>query len=163
MDEMRPKAVTSQPGRESVWDYPRPPRVEPSAEHVRVLLGGALLADTTAALRVLETSHPPVYYIPTSDIDMTRLRQSRESSWCEFKGAAGYWRADDGVAVGWSYSDPSPGFEVLAGHVAFYPGRVDVATVNGEKVESQRGGFYGGWITSRISGPFKGPPGTRGW
>ncbi len=152
-----------EPGQESAWDYPRPPRVEPSREHVRVTLAGAVLADTTSALRVLETSHPPVYYIPVADIDMTRLRRAGGSSLCEFKGTAAYWDADGAPAVGWSYPDPFPGYELLAGHIAFYPGHVDEATVDGERVKPQAGGFYGGWITSRVAGPFKGAAGTRGW
>ncbi|MDQ6810743.1 MAG: DUF427 domain-containing protein [Actinomycetota bacterium] len=151
------------PGQESVWDYPRPPRVDPSGERVRVVLGDTVLADTRAALRVTETSHPPVYYIPVSDIDMTRLRQTRDASWCEFKGTAAYWDADGAPAVGWSYPNPAPGFEALGEHIAFYPGRVDEATVDGEKGKPQEGVFYGGWITSRIVGPFKGATGSRGW
>jgi len=154
---------TLKPGQESVWDYPRPPRVEAGSERVRVLLGGTVLADTTAALRVLETSHPPVYYVPVADIDMSRLRRSRATSWCEFKGTAVYWDADGAQGVGWSYPEPSSGFEALAEHIAFYPGRVDEATVDGERAKPQEGGFYGGWITSRVVGPFKGGPGTRGW
>ena len=150
-------------GRESVWEDPRPPRVEPSTKHVQVVLGGRLLAHTTAALRVLETSHPPVYYVPVADIDMACLRQTRKTSWCEFKGTAVYWDADTAPTVGWSYPEPSPGFEDLRGHVAFYPGRVDEATVDSERVEPQEGGFYGGWITSTIVGPFKGGAGTHGW
>jgi uncharacterized protein (DUF427 family) len=150
-------------GPESVWDYPRPPRVEPSSEHVVILLAGRVLADTRRSLRVLETSHPPVYYVPVADIDMARVRKGDGTSWCEFKGTAVYWDGDGEEAVGWSYPEPSPGFEVLRGHVAFYPARVDEATVDGERVKPQDGSFYGGWITSRVTGPFKGGPGTRGW
>jgi len=137
--------------------------VEPTGEHVQVVLAGTSLADTRAAVRVLETSHPPVYYIPILDIEMTRLRETGRSSWCEFKGAAVSWDAEGAPKVGWSYPDPSPGFEALIGHIAFYPGRVDRALVDGEQVRPQQGGFYGGWITSRIVGPFKGGPGTTGW
>ena len=154
---------TPKRGQESVWEYPRPPRVEPSSEHVRVVLQGTVLADTRAALRVMETSHPPVYYIPISDIDMAQLRQTGDASWCEFKATAVYWDAEGAQAVGWSYPNPSPGFEALGEHIAFYPGRVDEATVDGEKVKPQDGGFYGGWITSRVVGPFKGGAGTSGW
>ncbi len=150
-------------GRESVWDYPRPPRVEPSNEHVVVVLAGVALAETRSSLRVLETSHPPVYYIPMADIDMSWLRQGARTSWCEFKGAAVYWDADGAEAAGWSYPEPALGFESLREHIAFYPARVDEATVDGERVKPQEGGFYGGWITPRVTGPFKGPPGTRGW
>jgi uncharacterized protein (DUF427 family) len=146
-----------------VWDYPRPPRVEPSREHVTVRLAGRILADTRRSLRVLETSHPPVYYIPVADVDMTALNQGQATSWCEFKGNAVYWDSGEARAIGWSYPDPSPGFEALRAHIAFYPARVEEATVDGERVESQAGGFYGGWITSRVTGPFKGAAGTRGW
>jgi len=148
---------------ESVWDYPRPPRWDPSGEHVVVLLAGRVLADTRRSLRVLETSHPPVYYIPVADIDMARVHEGRGTSWCEFKGTAVYWDAGEARAIGWSYPEPSPGFEALRGHIAFYPARVEKATVDGELVKPQEGGFYGGWITSRVRGPFKGAAGTHGW
>jgi uncharacterized protein (DUF427 family) len=149
---------------ESVWDYPRPPRVEPSAARVVVELDGEVLADTRRSLRVLETSHPPVYYIPAADIRTDRLRPSaRRPTVCEFKGTARYYDAGDRSAVAWSYASPSPGYEAIAGCYAFYPGRVDRATVDGEQVEAQPGGFYGGWITSAVTGPFKGGPGTMGW
>jgi uncharacterized protein (DUF427 family) len=149
---------------ESAWDYPRPPRVAPSAARVVVELDGEVLADTRRSLRVLETSHPPVYYIPAADVRTDRLRESaRRSTWCEFKGAARYYDAGDHVAVAWSYPSPSAGYEAIAGHLAFYPGRVDVATVDGEQVVAQPCDFYGGWITSGVTGPFKGGPGTMGW
>ena len=153
---------------ESVWDYPRPPRVEPSGEHVVVTHAGAVVADTTASLRVLETSHPPTYYLPRSAFADGVLRQAQQgASWCEWKGAADYHDLLVGGevlrSVAWSYPTPSPGFEVLVDHVALYPGRVDRCTVDGEVVEPQPGGFYGGWITSRVTGPFKGAPGTSGW
>jgi uncharacterized protein (DUF427 family) len=149
---------------ESVWDYPRPPRVEPSPAHVVVELDGEVLADTRRSLRVLETSHPPVYYIPASDVRTGRLRPSaRRSTWCEFKGAARYYDAGRHKAVAWSYPSPSPGYEAIASHFAFYPGRVDRATVDGEQVRAQPGDFYGGWITAAVTGPFKGGPGTMGW
>ena len=149
---------------ESVWDYPRPPRVEPSPARVVVELDGEVLADTRRSLRVLETSHPPVYYIPAADVRIERLEPSaRRSTWCEFKGAARYYDAGDRSAVAWSYASPSPGYEAIAGHFAFYPGRVDRATVDGEQVEAQPGDFYGGWITSAVTGPFKGGPRTTDW
>ena len=149
---------------ESVWDYPRPPRVEPSAARVVVELDGEVLADTRRSLRVLETSHPPVFYIPAADVRTERLVPStRRSTWCEFKGAARDYDAGSHAAVAWSYPSPSPGYEAIAGHYAFYPGRVDVATVDGERVEAQPGDYYGGWITSGVTGPFKGGPGTTGW
>jgi uncharacterized protein (DUF427 family) len=135
---------------------------------VVVELDGEVVADTRRSLRVLETSHPPVYYIPAADVRTDRLRASaRRSTWCEFKGAASYYDAGDRAAVAWSYPEPSPGYEAIAGHYAFYyafyPGRVDTATVDGEQVEAQPGDFYGGWITSAVTGPFKGGPGTTGW
>ena len=149
---------------ESVWDYPRPPRVEPSAARVVVELDGEVLADTRRSLRVLETSHPPVYYIPAADVRTDRLAPSgRRSSWCEYKGSATYLDAGDHRAVAWTYPSPSPGFEAIGGCYAFYPGRVDRASVDGERVEAQPGDYYGGWITSAVTGPFKGGPGTRGW
>jgi uncharacterized protein (DUF427 family) len=148
----------------SVWDYPRPPRVEPSAARVVVELDGEVLADTRRSLRVLETSHPPVYYFPAADVRTERLRPSaRRATRCEYKGAARYYDAGDRVAVAWSYASPSPGYEAIGGCYAFFPGRVDRATVDGEQVEAQPGDFYGGWITSAVTGPFKGGPGTMGW
>jgi uncharacterized protein (DUF427 family) len=149
---------------ESVWEYPRPPRVEPSAARVVVELDGEVLADTRRSLRVLETSHPPVYYIPAADVRTERLRASaRRVTWCEYKGAARYYDAGGRTAVAWSYPSPSPGYEAIAGHFAFYLGRVDRATVDGEQAEAQPGDVYGGWITSAVTGPFKGGPGTEGW
>jgi uncharacterized protein (DUF427 family) len=149
---------------ESVWDYPRPPRVEPSAARVVVELDGQVLADTRRSLRVLETSHPPVFYIPAADVRVERLRPSaRRATFCEFKGSASYYDAGDRPAIAWSYASPSPGYAAIAGCYAFYPGRVDRATVDGEQVEAQPGDFYGGWITSAVTGPFKGGPGTTGW
>lgn len=147
---------------ESVWDYPRPPRVEQSEELVVVRLQGAPLAESRRALRVLETSHPPVYYLPFEDVRMGLLRPGAGSSWCEYKGRAVYWDAPGAPGVGWSYPDPSTGFQALREHIAFYPQAVQ-ASVDGEPVRAQEGGFYGGWITSRVRGPFKGGPGTSRW
>lgn len=152
---------------ESVWDYPRPPRLEPSDEHVVVTHRGVVLADTTSTFRVLETSHPPTYYLPRSSFADGVLRPGAGTSWCEWKGQATYFDLVVGEevlqAVAWTYPSPTGGFDALADHVAFYPGRVDRCTVDGEVVEPQPGGFYGGWITSRVTGPFKGGPGTAGW
>ena len=160
--------TTPNAATESVWDYPRPPRLEPTSSHICITHGGIVLADTTHALRILETSHPPVYYIPPSDIAMQYLKPSaRRSSFCEFKGIATYWTIDLPNApspdAAWSYAQPSPAFAALRDHLAFYASRVDECTVDGERVQPQPGDFYGGWITSRITGPFKGPPGTLGW
>lgn len=157
----------SEVGTESVWDYPRPPRVDPSAERVVVTHGGVVLADTTASLRVLETSHPPTYYLPRSAFADGVLRPADGASWCEWKGKASYLDLVVGdmvlAGVAWTYPEPSSGFEALRDHVALYPGRVDECTVDGEVVQPQPGDFYGGWITSRVTGPFKGAPGTSGW
>ncbi|MEU8523333.1 DUF427 domain-containing protein [Streptomyces sp. NBC_01216] len=129
--------------------------------------GGALLADSRHALRVLETSHPPVFYLPRADVRVDRLTRSAARTFCEWKGVAVYWslRAEGpaGPDVAWSYEEPSPGYTDLAGYVSFYPGRVDVCTVDGEQVRAQPGDFYGGWITHEIHGPFKGVPGSAGW
>jgi uncharacterized protein (DUF427 family) len=138
-----------------------------TGRRIVVELGGHVLADTVRAVRVCETSHPPVYYVPREDLAVELLERAAGSSWCEWKGDATYWDAVvDGRrvrAVGWSYEDPSPGYEHLRGAVAFYPARVDVATVDGEQVMPQPGGFYGGWITAEIAGPVKGGPGSLGW
>lgn len=153
---------------ESVWDYPRPPRLEPTEQRVRVVHRGVVLAETTRALRVLETSHPPVYYLPPDDVAMRYLRASRQrQSFCEFKGLASYWDLEmDGdrrAAVAWSYANPTARFAPLRDHLAFYASRVDECWVDEERVQPQPGDFYGGWITSQVSGPFKGAPGTMGW
>ncbi|MGT2425734.1 DUF427 domain-containing protein [Amnibacterium kyonggiense] len=153
-------------GQESVWDYPRPPAVEASGERIRIELGGALVADTTDALRVLETSHPPVYYLPPEAF-LVPVHEAGGLSMCEFKGMAHYLTiaAGDRIAVrsAWTYPEPWPGYESLAGRIAVYPSRMDRCLVDGEAVAAQEGDFYGGWITSRVVGPFKGAPGTLGW
>ena len=159
--------VVPGPGQESVWDYPRPPRTEAVTERVRVIVAGQVIADTFQAVRVLETSHPPVYYIPRDDVRDDAIRPAAGSSFCEWKGDASYWSIDvsgrriEGAA--WSYEQPSPGFEVIRGHLAFYAGRIDEAWVGDERATPQPGGFYGGWVTSRITGPVKGEPGSWGW
>ncbi len=156
-----------QPGQESVWDYPRPPRVEPTTKLIRVSFGGILIAETQAAYRVLETSHPPSYYLPQADIRMEYLRRTPLQTVCEFKGGATYWSLVVGEResenAGWGYANPRPGYEAIRNHIAFYASRVDECTVNGEVVTAQPGDFYGGWITSDVVGPFKGAPGTWGW
>jgi uncharacterized protein (DUF427 family) len=154
------------PGQESVWDYPRPPRVEPVSDRIRIELGGRVVADTTDAVRVLETSHPPVYYLPRAAFTAD-LSPAPGASLCEFKGAARYLTltAGDTRAEGaaWTYPSPSRGYEVLAGRIAVYPSRMDRCEVDGEAVVPQEGDFYGGWITSKVVGPFKGGAGTFGW
>ncbi|MCX6599674.1 MAG: DUF427 domain-containing protein [Acidobacteria bacterium] len=146
--------------KESVWDYPRPPRVEPTSRRIRVYFAGLLIADSTRALRVLETSHPPVYYMPPADVRMDLLEPTPKRTFCEFKGTASYWtlRTENRQAqeAAWSYAKPTPGFEALAGYLAFYASRVDQCFVDEELVVPQAGSFYGGWITADIDGPFKG-------
>lgn len=152
---------------EDVWQYPRPPALDPSTEHVVVEIGGRVLADTRAAIRVLETSHPPTYYLPLADVDTSLLVPRQGTTWCEWKGAASYFDVvapDRTVPAGaWTYPSPTARFEVLVDHLALYPGRMDRCTVDDEVVQAQEGDFYGGWITSRVKGPFKGAPGTLGW
>lgn len=164
---MRPRAQEPGPGQESVWDYPRPPRVEPASELVEVVLGGEVVARTTAALRVLETSHPPTYYLPRSAFADGSLGPADGSSFCEWKGVAAYLDVVGGGLVAeraaWHYPTPTPPFAALVDHVAVYPGRMDRCLVDGEVVQPQPGGFYGGWITSRVVGPFKGVPGSMSW
>lgn len=163
---MHPVPLPHADGQESVWDYPRPPRLERTDELVEVRLGGVPIATTRGAWRVLETSHPPTYYLPRDAFVDGTLRDAEGQSWCEWKGRATYLDVlGGGVAVprgAWTYLAPSPGFEAIAGAVAVYPGRVE-CYVDAERVEPQPGGFYGGWITSRVTGPFKGGPGTDGW
>lgn len=153
---------------ESAWDYPRPPRLEPCTRRVRVELGGLVVADSTHALRVLETSHPPGIYVPPQDITPGTLRaSSRRATVCEWKGAAAYFdvvaAAATAEGAAWTYPAPTAAFADLRDHVSFYPGRVDACYLDDELVTAQEGDFYGGWITADIEGPFKGPPGTWGW
>ncbi len=155
------------PGQESVWDYPRPPRIESPDQRVKVVFGDVTVAYTSRPKRVLETSHPPVYYFPPEDVRMEHLEQTRGTSMCEWKGAARYYRlvTDEREAdrTAFDYPNPTPEFAEIKGYVAFYPSLMDNCWVDGEKVEAQEGDFYGGWITSDIAGPFKGAPGTAGW
>ena len=155
------------PGQESVWDYPRPPRVEPVPERIRVLLGGETIADTTAAVRVLETAGAPVYYLPRSDIRTDLLTETSDHSFCEWKGLATYLDLKVGDRevphVAWAYLTPNAGYEELADRIAFYASLVDEAWVADERATPQPGRYYGGWVTSRVVGPFKGEPGTEGW
>ena len=152
---------------ESAWDYPRPPRLEPVRHHILVVLGGETVVDTRQGYRVLETSHPPNYYVPVADVAPGALVRSDGRSFCEWKGRAHYFEVRGGDRVeldaAWGYDTPNAGFEPLVDHVAFYPARMDTCHVDGELVTPQAGGFYGGWITSHVTGPFKGAPGTRGW
>ena len=162
-----PVRIEPGPGQESVWDYPRPPRIESVPERIAVVVDGQLLAQTTRALRVLETAGAPVYYLPPDDVVMARLVPTGRRTVCEWKGAASYLdyrHADRSIpAVAWRYLAPSRGYEAIAGYVGFYAGRVDEAWVGDEQATPQPGGFYGGWVTSRIVGPIKGEPGSEGW
>ena len=155
------------PGQESCWAYPRPPVVESTPEHVVVELGGVAIAETTSALRLLETSHPPTYYLPRDAFVAGSLRPTADSSMCEWKGYASYFDVVGDTVVAarsaWHYPEPAPAFAALRDHVAVYPAAMDRCLVGGEIVTPQAGGFYGGWITSRVVGPFKGEPGTWGW
>ncbi len=155
------------PGQESVWDYPRPPRVEETDKRIRIIFNGETIADTTAALRVLETSHPPAYYVPAADLRTDLLSQTSRRTLCEYKGAARYWTLTVNGRVAenvlWDYPDPVPDYAELKGHFAVYPSKMEACFVNDEKVKAQAGDFYGGWITADIIGPFKGGPGTLGW
>lgn len=164
---MSQQRLEPQPGQESVWDYPRPPRLEETSKHIQVIFNGVTIAATHQAKRVLETSHPPVYYIPLEDIKQEYLIKSPRSTNCEWKGHGAYYslavgdkRVDD---VAWYYPEPTPAFAAIANHVAFYPAPMDACYVDDEKVEPQPGNFYGGWVTSDIVGPFKGALGTWGW
>jgi uncharacterized protein (DUF427 family) len=159
------------PGQVSVWDFPRPPALVQWHERVQVVLGGVSIADTREAWAVLETSHPPTYYLPNGSFVDGALRPAQGSSYCEWKGRARYLDLVGGqpeapaVAerAAWTYPTPTPGFEALRDHVALYVGQVDACYVDGVRVEAQPGGFYGGWVTPRVTGPFKGGPGTTGW
>lgn len=155
------------PGEESVWDYPRPPRLEPLAAHVQVIFAGQMLAEADAVQRMLETSHPPTIYLPPDSLDQALLSPSARRSFCEFKGTARYFdvvagdrRADAAI---WCYPEPGPPYEAIAGWYALYPALMDECRVGGARVRPQPGRFYGGWITPGIRGPFKGEPGTEFW
>ena len=161
-------------GQESVWDYPRPPALEPVEKRLQVFAFGVEVASTTAGHRVLETSHPPVYYFPPEDIRDGVLVPAGGGSFCEWKGSAKYFDLaapadapnDDPrliPAVAWAYPNPTDRFAPIAGHVAFYCGKVDRCLVGGVEATPQPGGFYGGWVTPDIAGPIKGVPGSMGW
>lgn len=150
-----------------MWDYPRPPRIERLRARVTIDLAAITIVDTDDVVRVLETSHPPVYYLPAAAFEPGSLVPVAGSSFCEFKGAASYFDVVRGDArverAAWGYPEPSRGFEDLVGRVAVYAGGMDRCTVNGEIVVPQPGGFYGGWVTANVVGPFKGGPGSMGW
>lgn len=165
-----PFAVVPQPGQTSVWDFPRPPRLVHDTREVVVRWGDTLVARTRRAVLVLETAHPPSFYLPWADVVPLLLTAAPGASTCEWKGPARYWSLTESNAQGartlpgvaWSYPQPLAGAEALADCVAFYPAELD-CTVDGAPVLAQPGGFYGGWITPELVGPFKGGPGSSGW
>ena len=150
-----------------MWDYPRPPRLEATTRRLRVVVAGRVVAETVRGHRVLETSHPPVYYFPSEDVDLSLLRPVAGTTGCEWKGTARYFDVPVGDVVraraAWAYPQPTAGMEPIRDAVAFYAGLADECTVDGQVVVPQPGGFYGGWITPEMVGPFKGGPGTTGW
>jgi len=154
------------PGQESIWDYPRPPALVADGRHVQVYLGDALVADTRRAFRLLETAGAPTFYLPPEDVESSLLAASDASSYCEWKGVARYWHVTDGKHEGrnaaWAYPDADARYAAIAGYLAFYLGALS-GYVDGEQAQPQPGGFYGGWVTSDVVGPFKGEPGTQGW
>lgn len=161
-----PWAIDPRPGQESVWDYPRPPRLDPDDRLVRVVHGAIIIAESRRAIRALETASPPTFYIPPRDVRMESLVRGRGTSLCEWKGNASYWslRTSGGEIpnVGWSYERPCIEFMAIQGYLSFYPAKVE-CYIGRERAQPQPGGFYGGWVTEEIVGPFKGEPGTAGW
>ncbi|MGD8698857.1 MAG: DUF427 domain-containing protein [Gemmatimonadales bacterium] len=159
-------AVEPRAGQESVWDYPRPPRLERDRRRVEVRSGDILVADSERAFRILETASPPTFYLPPDDVNLQYLERSARSSLCEWKGRADYWNLIAGERrieeAAWSYATPFEGFEAVAGFFSFYPAKLE-CYVDGQRVQPQPGGFYGGWVTPEIVGPYKGEPGTGGW
>jgi uncharacterized protein (DUF427 family) len=164
---MRPVPIAPQPGQESVWDYPRPPRLEATSQPIQIVFNQVTIADTTGAYRVLETSHPPTYYIPLADIQQQYLHPSDRQTFCEWKGSGSYYSIVVGdrvlTEVAWYYAQPTPAFTAIRNYVAFYAAPMDACYVAGQRVTPQPGNFYGGWITPDIVGPFKGEPGSWGW
>jgi len=164
---MNTKRIKPGPGQESVWDYPRPPKLETFSGHIRIQFNGEVILDTNEAYRVLETSHPPTYYIPIDHFQTGVLIPIQKSSFCEFKGMASYFDIQVGNkrarASAWGYLKARGNFAVISNHVSVYAHLMDACIVNDEVVQAQAGDFYGGWITSNIVGPFKGGAGTMGW
>lgn len=167
MKTMAIKKIKPKRGQESVWDYPRPPRLERFNGEIRIVFNKVTILEATAGYRVLETSHPPTYYLPVSSFKPGILRPADGSSMCEYKGRAQYYDimvdGKKAIKAAWQYPDAKGQFEPIRGCVAVYAHMMDACFVNGEKVNAQEGSFYGGWITSNIVGPFKGSPGTWGW
>ncbi|WP_299452616.1 DUF427 domain-containing protein [uncultured Microscilla sp.] len=162
------KKITPKPGQESVWDYPRPPKLENTNKTLRVIYNDTVIAQTNQGMRILETSHPPTYYFPPEDVHLEYLELvENKTSFCEYKGAASYYnlRLEGRVVqnVAWFYANPLPKYQALKNHLCFYASKVSACYVNDELVQAQEGDFYGGWITSQIVGPFKGGANTWGW
>ncbi len=164
---LKPRRIEPGPGQESAWDYPRPPRLEPSDRVIRVEFGGEVVAESKRTWRVLETSHPPVYYIPLDDVREKFLEPSSRSSFCEWKGQASYLslivNGNISKDAAWFYPNPTKAFTPIRNYLAFFPSKVDACFVDSELVQAQAGDFYGGWVTSHVVGPFKGSAGTMGW
>ncbi|MEL6928086.1 MAG: DUF427 domain-containing protein [Cyanobacteria bacterium J06600_6] len=165
---IHPQRIEPQPGQESVWDYPRPPRLEQSSKEIQIVFNEVTIARSSSTYRVLETSHPPVYYIPPEDIKMEYLEPiALGRSFCEWKGLAGYYNlsVEEKLVLNaaWYYPQPTAEFLPIANYLAFYSSKMDACYVDGELVKSQAGDFYGGWITQDIVGPFKGEAGSWGW
>jgi uncharacterized protein (DUF427 family) len=164
---MRSKRIEPGPGQESVWDYPRPPSVEPSSKRVDVVFAEVVVARSERAVRVLETAGPPTIYVPPDDVATELLAPTRHATVCEWKGRAAYYDIVVGERrterAAWSYPNPKRGYERIAGWLSFYPARVEACRLGGELVSPQPGDFYGGWVTSDIVGPFKGGRGTWSW
>jgi phosphoglycolate phosphatase-like HAD superfamily hydrolase/uncharacterized protein (DUF427 family) len=161
----RPEPIDAPgPGQVSCWDFPRPPRIVPAGDTLHVEHRGQLLAESARGLAVQETAGPPTYYLPPDDVDLSRLEPLADRSLCEWKGVARYWQLQGGgEAVAWSYPAPLPGYEPLASHIAFFPGRLDACYVGEARARPQPGDYYGGWVTPAVSGPFKGLPGSERW
>jgi uncharacterized protein (DUF427 family) len=159
-------AETRGPRQESVWDYPRPPKLIPDKRRVVVKFSQSIIADSTETYRVLETASPPTFYIPPKDVQIEMLLPFPGASICEWKGTARYWGLDIsspvGDAVGWSYPTAQFPYEPISGYFSFYPGRVE-CLVDNQRVRPQAGFFYGGWVTEEIVGPWKGESGTENW
>ena len=165
---LRPKRIEPKPGQESVWDYPRPPRLEQSPKQIKIVFNDVAIAQSNRTFRVLETSHPPSFYIPPEDIKMEYLIPVASSrSFCEWKGVAGYYNLRVGdrevINAAWYYPEPTSQFAAIKNYLAFYPSKMDACYVDSELVKAQAGDFYGGWITEDIVGPFKGEAGSWGW
>lgn len=151
-------------GQESVWDFPRPPALQPCRRTIRVEGPRERIAETVSSHRILETASPPTYFLPPDSVKQELLVLTDDVSMCEWKGIAKYWalKSKPHLPVAWSYSNPRLAFEAIRDHFCFYPNRV-TCFIDDERVRAQPGTFYGGWITDDVVGPFKGDPGTQNW